>query len=204
MRRPACRPTSVRERSERTAQGYRRLRRSTCDKQAQRARRRSVDRAEMFLIRVLHGRWKYLYRAIDPDGALVEVMLRDHRDLAAAKAFFRSAKAMIGVTPDRVRLDGHAPYPNAIRTVLGKRVRHRTSRYLNDRLEQDHRGIKSRCRPMLGFMNTEAAGRYCRAHVVRLRICLLLQPVQPLSRMAVTRSLGVDLVRARHRGRAAG
>jgi putative transposase len=36
--------------------------------------------------------------------------------------------------------------------------------YLNNRLEQDYRGIKGRCRPMLGFMNAEAAGRFCRAH----------------------------------------
>ena len=50
----------------------------------------------------VHGRWKYLYRAIDRDGALVDVMLSEHRDLAAAKAFFRSAKAVTGTTPDRV------------------------------------------------------------------------------------------------------
>ncbi len=112
----------------------------------------------------VHGRWKYLYRGIDRDGVLVDVMLSDHRDLAAAKAFFRAAKAVTRVTPDRVTTDGHDAYPSAIRTVLGKRVRHRTSRHLNNRLEQDHRGIKGRCRPMLGFMNTEAAGRFCRAH----------------------------------------
>jgi len=112
----------------------------------------------------VQGRWKYLYRAIDRDGALVDVMLSDHRDLAAAKVFFRSAKAVTGVTPVRVTTDGHDSYPRAIRIELGKRVRHRTSRYLNNRLEQDHRGIKGRCRPMLGFMNTDAAGRFCRAH----------------------------------------
>src|SRR3954447_8450101 len=55
--------------------------------------------------------------------------------MAAAKAFFRSAKAATGVTPDRVTTDGHDSYPRAIRTELGKRVRHRTSRYLNNRLE---------------------------------------------------------------------
>jgi len=43
-----------------------------------------------------------MYRAIDRDGALVDVMLSEHRDLAAAKAFFRSAKTVTGVTPDRV------------------------------------------------------------------------------------------------------
>ncbi len=64
----------------------------------------------------VHGRWKYLYRAIDRDGALVDVMLSEHRDLAAAKAFFRSAKAVTGITPDRVTTDGHDAYPRAIRS----------------------------------------------------------------------------------------
>ena len=112
----------------------------------------------------VHGHWKYLYRAIDRDGALVDVMLSEHRDLAAAKAFFRSAKAVTGVTPDRVTTDGHDAYPRAIRTELGKRVRHRTNTYLNNRLEQDHRGIKGRCQPMLGLKNTTSAKRYCRSH----------------------------------------
>src|SRR5215469_12499224 len=95
----------------------------------------------------VRGGWRYLYRAIDRAGALVDVMLSEHRDLATAKAFFRSAKAVTGVTPDRVTTDGHDAYPRAIRTELGRHVRHRTSRYLNNRLEQDHRGIKGRCRP---------------------------------------------------------
>jgi putative transposase len=110
------------------------------------------------------GRWRYLYRAIDRDGALVDVMLSEHRDLAAARAFFRSAKAATGVTPDRVTTDGHDAYPRAIRTELGKQVRHRTSRYLNNRLEQDHRGIKGRCRSMLGLKSTVSAACYCRGY----------------------------------------
>ena len=112
----------------------------------------------------VRGGWRYLYRAIDRAGALVDVMLSEHRDLAAATAFFRSAKAVTGVTPDRVTTDGHDAYPRAIRTELGSHVRHRTSRYLNNRLEQDHRGIKGRCRPMLGLKSTRSARRYCRGH----------------------------------------
>jgi transposase-like protein len=112
----------------------------------------------------VHGHWKYLYRAIDRDGALVDVMLSEHRDFAAAKTFFRSAMAVTGVTPDRVTTDGHDAYPRAIQTVFGDRVRHRKNRYLNNRLEQDHRGIKGRCRSMLGFKSTGSAGRYCRGH----------------------------------------
>src|SRR5436190_1213539 len=112
----------------------------------------------------VRGGWRYLYRAIDRAGALVDVMLSEHRDLAAAKAFFRSAKAVTGVIPDRVTTDGHDAYPRAIRTELGRHVRHRTSRYLNNRLEQDHRGIKGRCRPMLGLKSTGSARRYCCGH----------------------------------------
>ena len=78
----------------------------------------------------VHGRWCYLYRAIDRNGNLVDVLFSEHRDMAAAQAFFRSAKAVTGMTPDRVTTDGHDSYPRAIRTELGKDVRHRTSRLL--------------------------------------------------------------------------
>ena len=47
------------------------------------------------------GRWCYVYRAIDGSGALVDVLFSEHRDLKAAKAFFRSAKTVTGTTPDR-------------------------------------------------------------------------------------------------------
>src|SRR3954452_13407463 len=84
--------------------------------------------------------------------------------MAAAQAFFRSAKAVTGVTPDRVTTDGHDSYPRAIRTELGQGVRHRCSRHLNNRLEQDHRGIKGRYRPMRGFKCPRSAARFCRAY----------------------------------------
>ena len=112
----------------------------------------------------VQGRWCYLYRAIDRNGNLVDVLFSEHRDMAAAQAFFRSAKAVTGVTPDRVTTDGHDSYPRAIRTELGKGVRHRTSAYLNNRLEQDHRGIKGRYRPMRGFKCPRSAARFCRAY----------------------------------------
>jgi putative transposase len=110
----------------------------------------------------VHGRWCYLYRAIDQHGSLVDVLLSEHRDMAAAQAFFRSAHAVTGITPDRVTTDGHDSYPRAIRTTLGKRVRYRCSRYLNNRLEQDHRGIKGRYRSMRGFKCPRSAARFCR------------------------------------------
>ena len=110
------------------------------------------------------GRWCYVYRAIDSTGALVDVLFSERRDMKAARAFFRSAKAVTGITPDRVTTDGHDSYPRAIRTELGKAVRHRTSRYLNNRLEQDHRGLKGRYRPMRGLKCPRSAARFCRGH----------------------------------------
>ena len=112
----------------------------------------------------VRGQWCYLYRAVDRDGNLIDAMLSEHRDMRAAQAFFRSAKATMGFRPDRVTTDGHGSYPRAIRSVLGKTVRHRTSAYLNNRIEQDHRGIKGRIRCMRGFKNHEAADRFCREH----------------------------------------
>src|SRR5580704_10309521 len=140
MRCPACRSTAVRHRSERTA-GLLNRAQYPSDVIALvvlwrlRYKLSLLDLAEMFLIRGLvfsyeavRDCWQYLYRAIDRAGALVDVMLSEHRDLAAAKVFFRSAKAVTGVTPDRVTTDGHDAYPRAIPTELGRHVRHRTSR----------------------------------------------------------------------------
>src|SRR5580704_1200847 len=67
----------------------------------------------------VQGRWVYLYRAIDRSGVLVDVMLSETRDMAAAMALFRSAKTVTGITPARVTTDGHDSYPRAIRTELG-------------------------------------------------------------------------------------
>ena len=112
----------------------------------------------------VHGRWRYLYRAISRSGALVDVMLSEKRDMEAAKRFFRSARTVTGVSPSRVTTDGHDSYPRAIREGLGETVRHRTSKYLNNRIEQDHRGIKSRYGLMKGFGNVSSAARFCRCH----------------------------------------
>jgi len=90
------------------------------------------------------GKWCYLYRAIDRDGNLVDSMLSEKRDMEAAKRFFQQAVDVVGHAPERVTTDGHDSYPRAIRETLGNDVLHRTNHYLNNRLEQDHRGIKQR------------------------------------------------------------
>src|SRR5262245_34869401 len=105
------------------------------------------------------GRWTYLYRAIDRDGNLVDVLLSETRDKTAAQAFLRSARIVTGSVPKRVTSDGNAAYPGAIKAELGKDVRHRTNRYLNNHLEQDHRGIKQRTHSMGGFKRVDSAER---------------------------------------------
>ena len=84
--------------------------------------------------------------------------------MAAAQAFFRSAKAATGMTPDRVTTDGHGSYPRAIRTTLGRRVAHRTGRHKNNGLEQDHRGVKGRIRCMRGFKSFASTECFCRTY----------------------------------------
>jgi putative transposase len=91
-------------------------------------------------------------------------MLSERRDMAAARAFFRSARSATGQAPDRVTTDGHGSYPRAIRSTLGGRVVHRTSAFKNNGLEQDHRGIKGRIRCMRGFKSFASAQRFCRGH----------------------------------------
>jgi putative transposase len=77
--------------------------------------------------------------------------------------FFRSALSIIEKDPAQITTDGHASYPRAIREVLGSNVKHRCSAYLNRRIEQDHRGIKQRYYPMLGFGSLPCARRFRRA-----------------------------------------
>ncbi len=109
------------------------------------------------------GTWCYLYRAIARDGNLVDSMLSEKRDMEAAKRFFKQAVDVVGHEPERVTTDGHDSYPRAIRETLSHEVLHRCNRYLNNRIEQDHRGIKQRYYPMRGFGSVEAAACFCRA-----------------------------------------
>ena len=76
--------------------------------------------------------------------------------MRAAQRFFRPARSVAGLLPDRVTTDGHNAYPRAIRSTPGRNVRDRTRFCLNNRLEQDHRGIKGRIRCMRGFQEHAA------------------------------------------------
>ncbi len=74
-----------------------------------------------------------------------------------ALGFVKGAADVVGHKPTRVTTDGHYSYPRAIRRILGRKVEHRTGKYLDNRLEQDHRGIKQRYYPMRGFRSFESA-----------------------------------------------
>jgi transposase-like protein len=110
----------------------------------------------------VRGEWNYLYRAVDKAGQTIDFRLSRTRDVTAAKAFFEKAIRHAGRAPHTITLDGDAASHRAIREMreenrLPKRMKLRSSKYLNNLIEQDHRGIKFRTRPMLGFRSFESA-----------------------------------------------
>lgn len=109
----------------------------------------------------IKGYWCYLYRAIDKEGNLVDVYLSDTRDQAAAEAFFKQAKNTTGVTPDQITTDKEPALYSAISNVFGPATKHRDSKYMNNRIEQNHRGIKSRYKVMKGFKCFFSALIFC-------------------------------------------
>jgi transposase-like protein len=110
----------------------------------------------------VRGHWTYLYRAVDKCGQTIDFRLSRTRDVSAAKAFFHKAIRHEGRRPQTITLDGYAASHRAVREMkkdglLRRRTRLRSSKYLNNLIEQDHRGIKSRTGPMLGFKNFASA-----------------------------------------------
>jgi putative transposase len=83
--------------------------------------------------------------------------------MAAAQRFFRGTLSVRDKDPLEITTDGHFSCPRAIREVLGPKVKHQCNAYLNRQIEQDHRGIKQRYYPMLGFGSLHSGRRYCRA-----------------------------------------
>jgi transposase-like protein len=110
----------------------------------------------------IRGKWVYLYRAVDRHGKTVDFRLSTRRDVAAAKALFRKAIKGQGSTPTTITLDGYAASHRAVREMkvdgeLPADTKLRSSKYLNNLIEQDHRGVKLRIGPMLGFKQLRTA-----------------------------------------------
>ncbi len=109
------------------------------------------------------GKWTYLYRAVDKQGRTVDFLLSEKRDKAAAKRFFMKATGN-NKAPEKITLDGYEATHQAVADlqaegVLSATVEVRTSKYLNNLIEQDHRRVKQRYYPMLGFK------KFCNAEV---------------------------------------
>ena len=110
----------------------------------------------------IRGRWTYLYRAVDKEGKTVDFLLRAKRDIAAAKAFFRRAFRGQGRLPHKITLDGYQASHRAAKEALGEhsagnQCEVRSSKYVNNLIEQDHRSIKLRLAPMLGLKHFRRA-----------------------------------------------
>jgi len=109
----------------------------------------------------VRGEWGYLYRAVDKADQTVDFFLSRNRDVNAAKTFLRSAMKKTR-RPRKITLDAYAASHRAVREMkeaceLPRRVKVRSSRYLNKLIEQDHRRVKQRIRPMLGFKRFDNA-----------------------------------------------
>jgi transposase-like protein len=102
-------------------------------------------------------RWGYLYRAVDSTGATLDFMLSPTRDADAAERFFRQVlRASHTLTPRVITVAKNAAYPVAFDVLqqdgtLPETCRLRQCKYLNNMVEQDHRFIKRRVNPGLGF-----------------------------------------------------
>jgi transposase, IS6 family len=125
------------------------------------------------------GKWVYLYRAVDSSAATIDFLLSARQDVAAAERFL--AKALGGANhpePRVINTDKHAAYPPAIvrlkaEGTLEEDCQHRPVQYLNNVLEQDHRGIKRRVRASQHFRSFWGAWRtiagYEAIHMIRKR-----------------------------------
>jgi transposase-like protein len=107
----------------------------------------------------IKGAWKYLYRAVDKDGATVDFPLTAKRDRNAALRFLRKAIGQNG-TPETITIDKSGANTAAIES---DNIEHeagieiRQAKYLNNIVEQDLRPVKRQVRPMLGFKSFRSA-----------------------------------------------
>ena len=139
------------------------------DKRCRPFLRRTTDsyRIDETYVRV-GGAWHYLYRGVDSNGDTLDFLLRATRDRKAALAFFRKTVGASHTTPPRVvNVDKNPAYPIAFEAIKHEgffrpRSSLRPCKDLNNVIEQDHRFIKRRTRPMLGVKQFTTAWRTVR------------------------------------------
>ena len=109
------------------------------------------------------GQWKYLFRAIDKHGVLIDFLLLDRRNTHAAHRFLsKAATTMRNWPPSSITTDKCPSYPGAIERLkrdgqFSKDTRHRTSKYLNNIIEADHGALKQVIKPTRGFQTMKTA-----------------------------------------------
>jgi putative transposase len=111
----------------------------------------------------INGVLHYLWRAVDQHGVVLDILVQDRRNGSAAKRFFKRLLAGLKYKPRRLLTDGLKSYGAAQRELLPE-VRHRSSRYLNNRAENSHRPTRRRERQMPRFKSAEQAQRFLSAH----------------------------------------
>ncbi|MFE2570741.1 IS6 family transposase [Streptomyces mirabilis] len=110
----------------------------------------------------VNGKQKYLRRAVDLDGNVLDVLVQNRRDKAAARRFFRRLMKKTGAVPRVVVTDRLRSYGAAHREVMPC-VQHRQSKYLNNRVENSHQPTRQRERAMKGFRSVGGAQRFLSA-----------------------------------------
>jgi len=110
------------------------------------------------------GRWRYVYRAVDETGQVIDVLVSKRRDLAAARRFFAAAIAAHG-QPDEVITDLAPALARAVEE-LAPDAFHNTDQYANNRVECDHGRLKARLRPMRGIKTDRSARTFIRGHAL--------------------------------------
>ena len=109
------------------------------------------------------GRWRYLWRAVDQFGQLIDFRLTARRDAKAARAFLRQARDTARCyQPLTIVTDKAHSYAKVIGEINGRlgpesAIRHVDRKYLNNRIESDHAALKQRLRPMRGFQTLAGA-----------------------------------------------
>jgi transposase-like protein len=102
------------------------------------------------------GKWRYVYRAIDQFGQVIDVFVAPRRDAKAARRFFDRAIGTTKMTPVEVVTDHAATYPIVLEELL-RAPWHRNEPYANNRVECDHGRLKARLRPMRGLKQDRSA-----------------------------------------------
>jgi transposase, IS6 family len=104
----------------------------------------------------VNGIWRYVYRAIDQHGQVIDVLVSPRRDAAAARRFFRRALATLKVTPREVVTDAAAVYPAVLDDLIPSAWQH-VERYANNPIEADHGRLKHRLPGMRGLRTDRTA-----------------------------------------------